>query len=106
MDSITFNNYGQERERIATESEIEIFNIIRDILNRNDLELVRKSNNYVSVVLNDWDVARFKYTTRAKWINIPLVDVGSVKHKITNPDDVRVFENELIMALEHISKFM
>lgn len=75
--TIQFSNYGQERERIATESEIEIFDLIRSMTNRDDLELVRKSDNYVSAVLGDWDLARFKYTPRAKWIVFPVLEAGA-----------------------------
>lgn len=87
--SINFSNYGQERERIATENEIEIFEILKDITLSDDLQLVRKSDNYVSAVIGDWDLARFKYTNRAKWISFPLVPPGSEKHRFDEVEDVR-----------------
>ena len=98
-------NYGQERERIATETEIEIFEILKDLTYSDELRLVRKSDNYVSAVLGDWDLARFKYTPRAKWIMFPVVEVGSKKHKIEHPGDVRSFADLLAESLTHIDKY-
>lgn len=103
--TIQFSNYGQERERIATESEIEIFDLIRSITNRDSLELVRKSDNYVSAVLGDWDLARFKYTPRAKWISFPTLEAGAPKHRITEPNDVASFADLLTESLAHIDKY-
>lgn len=103
--SIQFLNYGQERERIATESELEIFDLLRSMANRDSLELVRKSDNYVSAVLGDWDLARFKYTPRAKWISFPTIEAASAKHKITDPSDVASFADLLTQSLAHIDKY-
>ena len=75
------SNYGQERELNCTEQEIEIFDIIRSVCDDDNLEsdylkLIRRSDNYVSVVLpsskgyGDMDLARIKYTSRAKWIRL------------------------------------
>ena len=98
-------NYGQERERIATETEIEIFEILKDLAHSDELRLVRKSDNYVSAVLGDWDLARFKYTPRAKWIAFPIVQPGSAKNKISSPEDVRSFADLLAESLAHIDKY-
>lgn len=103
--TIQFSNYGQERERIATESEIRIFDLIRSMTNRDSLELVRKSDNYVSAVLGDWDLARFKYTPRAKWISFPTLEAGAPKHRITDPKDVAGFADLLTESLAHIDKY-
>lgn len=103
--TIQFSNYGQERERIATETEIEIFEIIRTLSGREDLQLVRKSDNYVSAVLGDWDLARFKYTPRAKWIMFPVIELGSAKNKISAPEDVRNFADLITESLAHIDKY-
>lgn len=103
--TIQFSNYGQERERIATESEIEIFDLIRSMTNRDDLELVRKSDNYVSAVLGDWDLARFKYTPRAKWIVFPVLEAGAQKHRIESPSDVSSFADLLADSIAHIVKY-
>lgn len=101
---VQFTNYGQERERIATESEFVIFHIIAD-LSGEPLELVRKSDNYVSAVLGDWDVARIKYTPRAKWIQFPVIESAKVKHKLTEPTDAKQFAELVAQSIEHIKKY-
>ena len=103
--SIQFSNYGQERERIATESELEIFDLLRSMANRDSLELVRKSDNYVSAVLGDWDFARFKYTPRAKWISFPSIEAASVKHRIKDPSDVSDLADLVTQSLALIDKY-
>ena len=103
--NINFSNYGQERERIATESEIEIFNVLRSFVKNDDLELVRKSDNYVTAVIGDWDLARFKYTPRAKWIMFPLTENGMNKIKISEPSDVYNFAELAADSLAVITKY-
>ena len=93
-DLIHFTNYGQQRDLICTEQEREIFDIIRSLvdddgLDSDKLELIRKSDNYVSVVMQSeeygpMDVARIKFTNRAKWIWTMDTD----KVKISDPEDV------------------
>lgn len=103
---VQFTNYGQERERIATESELEIFEILKELANVADLELVRKSDNYVTAVLGEWDLARFKYTQRAKWILFPILERQKEKHKIADPDDVRQFGDLVSGSLAVINKYL
>lgn len=100
-----FANYGQERDRVATESELEMFETICSVLGREDLELVRKSDDYVSVVVGDWDLARIKFTPRAKWIVLPVLESGSKKHRIQEPGDVAEFADLIRQSLEHIEKY-
>lgn len=97
-------NYGQERDLVCTEEERKIFKIICEISGSN-LELVRRSDNYVSAVLGEWDVARIKYTNRAKWIQFPIFDRGSAKHRITSVEDVRDFAGIITDSIEHIKKY-
>ena len=90
------NNYGQERDLICTEQEREIYDIIRSVCDDVNLEsdyikLIRRSDNYVSVVMpsskgyGDMDLARVKFTNRAKWIQLaPVFE----KVKIITPEDV------------------
>ena len=79
--TVTFSHYGETRDLDCTEAEAEIFHIIRSRLddmnyNTDCLKLVRKSDSYVSAVMDsgsdygEMDLARFKYTDRAKWIKI------------------------------------
>lgn len=79
--SVTFSHYGEARDLDCTDAEAEIFHIIRSRLddmnyNTDCLKLVRKSDNYVSAVMESsgdygqMDLARFKFTERAKWIKV------------------------------------
>ena len=101
--SLEFQHYGEERERIATEDELEIFDIVKELAARDDVDLVRKSDNYVTAVIGDWDLARFKYTPRAKWIMFPCLD--SEKRKIESPDDVREYTEEVAESIAYIQKY-
>lgn len=102
----TISNYGQERERIATESEIAVFDKLVEMSGRDDLRLVRKSNDYVSAVLGDWDVARIKFTPRAKWVVFPVAEPKAQKHRIEDPDDVTELRPLLDQTIEHIIKYL
>lgn len=78
---VTFSHYGETRDLDCTDAEAEIFHIIRsrfDDMNYNTdcLKLVRKSDSYVSAVMDSgsdygqMDLARFKFTDRTKWIKV------------------------------------
>ena len=100
--NINFANYGQERERIATESELEIFNILCSLLDTDELQLVRKSDNYVTAAIGPFDLARFKYTNRAKWISFPLVPPGSEKYRFDDVEDVRNMDELIRKAYDNV----
>ncbi len=99
------SNYGQDRDINATDEEVKIFEALKAATGRDDLRLVRKSDSYVTAALGDWDLARFKYTSRAKWITFPTVEVGPPKHKITHPDEAVNFTELITESLAHIDKY-
>ena len=93
---VNMGNYGQERDLVCTEEERIIFRIICKICEDNGLDvspirLTRKSDNYVSVVMDSgsdygaMDLARIKYTNRAKWI---IIGPEFKKAPISAPEDV------------------
>lgn len=102
---IKFANYGQERERIATETELEIFETIRSLSGADDVDLVRKCDDYLSVVIGEWDLARIKYTPRAKWVVLPLSEYGTKKLRIESPGDVAVLAGPIKKSVETIRSF-
>lgn len=107
---IKFSNYGQERPVDCTDEEAQIFEALREYVHGAGIDpellrFVRKSDNYVSAVLNDWDLARFKYTARAKWIAFPTVEVGPPKHRIEDPSQAVSFGDLLAESLAAINKF-
>lgn len=97
-------NYGQDRDVNAEPEELEIFEILVEMSCLEDLALVRRSDNYVTAATGVADLARFKFTSRAKWINFPLIERGSAKHRFDAPEDVRVFSNEIIKSVEAAAK--
>ena len=112
MTDKIITNYGQERDLICTEQEREIFEDIQAMIDAAGLEsellrLVRKSDNYVSVVLESptygsMDVARIKYTNRAKWIWTE--QTGKVK--IDEPKDVTNFAEALTESFRFNAKYL
>ena len=105
MTDIKFANHGQERRINATDEEYEMFEVLKGMDDLDRLRMVRKSDNYVTAVYRGWDLARFKFTQRAKWISFPTAEVGSVKHRIQNPTDITEFKDLLTESLETIQKF-
>lgn len=108
MENIRFANYGQLRDVDATAEEMEMFETICGCIDTDhdpeQLRLVRKSDDYVTVVYGDWDIARFKFTKRAKWILIPN-ETKAPKRRIQEPSDVAVFASELSAAVAHAVKY-
>ena len=100
---IRFANYGQERDVNATDEEMKIFEALKDATGR-DLSLVRKSDSYVTAALGEWDLARFKYTQRAKWVSFPTVEVGPPKHRIARPEEAVSFADLIAESLAVIDK--
>ena len=100
---IKFANYGQERDVNATDEELEIFETLKEATGR-DLRLVRNSDSYVTAALGEWDLARFKFTQRAKWVSFPTAEVGPPKHRINSPKDVATFKDLLTQSIEIIQK--
>jgi hypothetical protein len=96
--SFSFSNYGQERDTNETDPEAEIFDIIKKATKEEHLRFVRKSNNYVSAAIGPTDVARFKFTKRAKWILLPYLD--NEKHPLQEPIDVYAMASDLVKAVD------
>lgn len=105
-DFLRFGNYGQERDLICTEEERIIFRIILKICDDNGLDvspiiLIRRSDNYVSVVMDSgsdygpMDLARIKYTNRAKWI---MLGPDFKKVNLSRPEDVSDMAEDVVNA--------
>lgn len=108
--SVTLQTYGHERDLICTEEERAVYNNIKRILTSvnvdvSPLQLVRVSDNYVTAKYGEWDLARIKYTNRAKWILFPVIEMQKDKHAIEDPDDVLRFQQIIIDSVSHIVKY-
>jgi hypothetical protein len=102
-----FANYGQERDLICTEEERAVFTELEAVCSGLDLpdplRLVRVSDNYVTAKIGDWELARIKYTNRAKWIVLPIK--SNDKLRIGAPEDVAIFSDDIVSSVEHIVKY-
>ena len=73
-------HYGEDRELNLTEEESELTRILIDALNDSGvitqpIMVVRKSSSYATVVARgeyDFDLCRFKFTSRASWVSVPV----------------------------------
>lgn len=103
---VSFGNYGNERDLVCTEEERIIFRIISRICEENNLDvsplrLTRTSDNYVSAVMDSgsdfgaMDLARIKYTNRAKWI---MFGPDFKKTQISRPEDVLKMAEDVVKA--------
>ena len=102
---INFGNYGQDRDLIRTDEERAIFNYINVAFPHDGLELVRVSDNYVTVKRGDWDIARIKYTNRAKWLMFPSIESGQTKHKIQSVDECAAYSDQIRESIEMARKY-
>lgn len=103
---LRFAHYGEDREINATDEEAQIFDVLRSMVSDPEqLELARKSDSYITAVIGEWDLARFKYTDRAKWIIFPTVEAKAQKHYIEDPEDVLSFADLLAESIAHIDKY-
>ena len=101
-----FAHYGEKRDLNATDEELIVADMIIKMLPpADDYDIIRKSSNYISVVKGDWDVARIKFTEKAKWVNVCCVDAGKVKRPIERPEDVERFRDDFMKSYEHIMKY-
>lgn len=94
---IKFAHYGEERDLQLNSEEKEVTAFIYAMLentqvDRDKLEVIRKSDSYATVVIRgkeyDFDLIRFKFTERIKWVSLPL----------SKDDRLKFQENKLFEA--------
>lgn len=93
-----FAHYGEQRDLNATDGELEMYETICELLDddgldASQLELVRKSDSYLSVVLGETDVARIKHSDRVKWIVLPYVHKDKIR--INSPGALNGIASEI-----------
>lgn len=103
--SVRMSGAGYNRELICTEEEREIYDIIRSLCDDANyesdwLELVRRNDEYVTIIINSSDgspleLARLKYTNRAKWIRFaPEFE----KIQLTDTEDITNYTENIYAA--------
>lgn len=108
MNEFEFAHYGEERDIDATEGEWLMYEGIIKLISDcgGDLSiprLTRVSSGYVTVKYGDWDVARVKYTDRAKWVIFPYT--SNEKNRISSPEEVSQFGEFVQAFLDGYNKF-
>jgi len=125
---ITFQLYSG-REVELNEQEGILAALVVDSLEKSGIDkdlihVVRKSDSYTTIVVrhddHDQDLMRFKFTPRAKWVSVPIIDKnrqqyindamfsaqknkrqGMWKARIENPADAVEFVPIMLDAYEH-----
>lgn len=76
------------KELDMNDEEAQAFSIFQSLLSEkvdvSKLILERRSYSYISVIYNEHDVIRFKFTSRTKWISIRLTE-SDRKTNVDNP---------------------
>lgn len=107
MAEIIVGNYGQERDVNATTEEMQIFSELIFLISGagqdiDPIELKKKSGSYVAACIGATDIMRFKFTDRAKWIQLPYSADDKDKRPINAPADINQYKRE-IMAHYHLA---
>ena len=97
------------RDLNATDEEQMIFDRVVELFEENgrdtdELELVRKSPNYVTILYGEWDLVRVKFTDEARWLLFPTVDRSDARIYIEDPGDINEYIDKLGDSLAHIDK--
>ena len=103
--SITFQNYGEEREINAKPEELKIAEWIINEYPDENMRLVRVCDDYLTVKRGEWDIVRLKYTKRAKWLMFPTLEAKQVRHYIEDVDEVEDFEAAIKDSLDVAKKY-
>lgn len=80
-----------------TDGEAQMFEYIKSVCPA--VEIQRKASGYVTAVYGETDVARFKFTERAKWVMFPYLEDKS-KRRIENVEEMANFDDEIAKSFE------
>lgn len=105
IQSFTFAHYGEERDVNATEDDLKICELVAALLPEDDCRLLRRSDQYLTFALGDYDIIRFKWTDRARWIILPLVEAKAKKHYLETIEDIKGFKDEIIKSYDLAKKW-
>lgn len=104
--NLEFAHYGEEREIDATDEEIAIAEMFIAMLPSSEgCRIVRKSDAYITLEFGVSDLARIKYTEKARWVNLPIVDLGKVKRRFDDISEVEQFKDDIIRSYEWIKQY-
>lgn len=98
---LDFAHYGEERELNTTDGEQLIADYITTLCP--SCRIVRKSDAYITAEYRGVDVARFKFTVRAKWLLFPYLS-NCKKRYFEKIEDLTGFEDDIIKSYEMAAK--
>lgn len=99
---LAMSHYGEERELDCTDGEIAIFEHLCKLYPGKNIRLVRVSKDYVTAKYRAFDLARFKWTDRAKWIMFPTYEFKAKRNYITSVSDIDAYKNILDASIENV----
>ena len=106
LNNLEFAHYGEERDLNATDEELAIAEMFIAMLpSPEDCRIVRKSDAYITLEFGVSDLARIKYTEKARWVNLPIVDLGKVKRRFDDISEVEQFKDDIIRSYEWIKQY-
>lgn len=85
----------------ATDGEQAIFEFIKSLCPL--AEFTRKASGYVSAVYGETDIARFKFTDKAKWVTFPYM-ANNKKRYIEKIEDLDAFKEDIINSFDFALK--
>ena len=104
--NLEFAHYGEERDLNATDEELAIAEMFIAMLpSPEGCRIVRKSDAYITLEFGESDLARIKCTEKARWVNLPIVDLGKVERRSGDISDVVQFKDDIIKSHEKIKQF-
>lgn len=96
-----FAHYGEQRPLNMTDGETVIAEYIKTLC---PIEIVRKSDDYITAVAEtETDVARFKFTDRAKWVLFPYLE-NNKKRRFDSLEDLNQFDDDIINSYNEAMK--
>lgn len=90
-----FAHYGEARPLNMTDGEAVIAEYIKTLC---PVEIVRKSDGYITAEALNSDIVRFKYTDRAKWLLFPYNENKPVKHRLDSLEELNQFDDDIIKS--------
>lgn len=65
-----------------------------------EIEIVRRSDNYITAKFEEYDLARFHWGPRSKWIQFPMVESSKSKHQIKSPEEIVKFKDLIEFSIQ------
>ena len=95
--SVSISGVNDYPDIDANADELQMFDYIKSVCP--SVQIVRKASAYLTAVYNETDVARFKFTERAKWITFPYLE-NNKKRYIEKIEDLSAFKDDIVKSYD------